>query len=83
MDSKITLSFDQQIIEKAKAYAKSQNISLSRLTEMLLRRITDEGYSNLDEIPISDWVTELAEGKAEYRKRSKRSVKDEYYNSKR
>lgn len=83
MDSKITLSFDRQIIERAKEYAKSQNISLSRLTELLLRRVTDEGFSSLDEIPISDWVTELAEGKVEYRKSRKKPLKEEYFDSKR
>ena len=33
MDAKVTLSFDAQIIEKAKTYAQSQGLSLSRLTE--------------------------------------------------
>ena len=83
MDSKITLSFDEDVIKKAKVYAKSQGISLSRLTEMLLRRVTEQGYDNLDEIPISGWVSELAEGKAIYRKRGAGSRKDEYYESKR
>ena len=33
MNAKITLSFDEKIIEKAKEFAAQQNISLSRLTE--------------------------------------------------
>ena len=40
MDAKITLSFDRDIIVKAKDFADSQNISLSRLTEFLYRQIT-------------------------------------------
>ena len=39
MDSKITLSFDQQVIEQAKEFAAANNISLSRLTEFLLSKV--------------------------------------------
>jgi len=84
MDAKITLSFDQRVIEKAKRYAESQNISLSRLMEFLLDRLTSKQYKSLEDFPIADWVSQLSEGKPEYhtkpRKRSK--MKDEYYGSK-
>lgn len=84
MDAKITLSFDARVIERAKKYAESQNISLSRLMEFLLDRITTKQYKSLEDFPISDWVSQLAEGKPEYhptpRKRSQ--MKDEYYGSK-
>jgi hypothetical protein len=40
MDAKVTLSFNAIVVEKAKVYAESQGISLSRLTEILLRRLT-------------------------------------------
>lgn len=36
MDKKLTLSLDQTIIENAKKYAKSNNISLSKLIESYL-----------------------------------------------
>ena len=81
MDAKVTLSFDQEVIEKAKKFAERHNISLSRLTELLLRRTTETSYPNLEDIPISAWVTELAEGKAEYKKRGKKKMKDEYFDS--
>ncbi|MDP2237611.1 MAG: DUF6364 family protein [Bacteroidales bacterium] len=83
MDAKITLSFNKTVIEQAKAYAASQNISLSRLMEFLLHKITSGEYQSIDEYPISDWVNELAEGKAEYlaRPRSRISSKDEYLSS--
>jgi hypothetical protein len=83
MDAKVTLSFDKEVIEKAKKYAESHNISLSRLTEFLLRQITTGSYKTLEELPVSDWVNQLAEGRAEYmtKKRSRRSMKKEYYNS--
>lgn len=39
MDKKLTLSFDKRIIEEAKSYAKSNNISLSKLIESYLSSI--------------------------------------------
>ncbi len=84
MDAKITLSFDKQIIEKAKRYAESQNISLSRLMEHLLDKITSKQYQSLEDFPVADWVNSVAEGKVEYisspKKRS--SIKYEYKNRK-
>lgn len=83
MDTKITLSFDEEIINKAKKFAEEQNISLSRLTEFLYRQITSRHYKSLEELPVSEWVTLLAEGEAEYKTKSKsrRSLKHEYLKS--
>lgn len=84
MDAKITLSFDKQIIEKAKLYAETQNISLSRLMEHLLDKITSKQYKSLEDFPVADWVSALAEGKAEYKTSPKKrtAIKDEYKNRK-
>jgi hypothetical protein len=38
MNAKLTLHFNQEVIEKAKAFAAAQNISLSRLTEFCTGR---------------------------------------------
>lgn len=82
MDAKITLSFDQRVIEKAKKYAEAHNISLSRLMEFLLDRITSKQYKSLEDFPIADWVSQLSDGAPEYRSPRKRSkIKEEYYNS--
>jgi hypothetical protein len=83
MDAKITLSFDKDVIEKAKKFAESQNMSLSRLMEFLLGQITSGQYKNLEDLPVSDWVNEIAEGPAEYvtRKRTRKSMKSEFLNS--
>jgi len=80
MDAKITFSFDKQIIEKAKRYAESQNISLSRLMEHLLDKITSKQYQSLEDFPVADWVKSVAEGKVEYMSSPKKrsSIKDEY-----
>jgi len=79
MDAKLTLHFDQSVIEKAKAFAEANNVSLSRLTEYLYRQITSGGYKTLEDFPVADWVTQVAEGEAVYIKRSRKSTKDEYF----
>ena len=40
MDTKITLRFDESVIEDAKKFADKNNISLSRLTEFLYKKMT-------------------------------------------
>ena len=84
MDAKITLSFDKEVIVKAKKFADDQNISLSRMMEFLLRQITSGNYSNLENLPVSDWVNQLAEGKAFYvtRPKSRKTLKNEFLNTK-
>ncbi len=84
MDAKITLSFDESVISKAKKFADANNISLSRLTEFLLTKVTSSSYQSLDELPVSDWVTMVSEGEVEYvRKPAKnKSLKKEYYTGK-
>ncbi len=84
MDAKITLSFDANVINKAKEYADANNISVSRLVEFLLKKVTTPGYHSLEDYPISDWVSQVAEGEAEYQtpKRSNKSLKDEFFASK-
>jgi Family of unknown function (DUF6364) len=42
MDTKLIIKLDQDIIEKAKDYAKHRKISLSKLIEGYLRRLTNE-----------------------------------------
>ena len=83
MDAKITLSFDRDIIEKAKSFADSQNISLSRLTEFLYKQITSGTYKSLEDLPVSDWVLQVAEGQAAYktRHRSRKSMKKDFFES--
>lgn len=83
MDAKITLSFDETIIAKAKKFAYANNISLSRLMELLLRKITAGNYKSLEKLPISEWVNIVSEGSAEYKTRTKnkKEMKKEYYKS--
>lgn len=83
MDTKVTLNFDRDVIDKAKTFAAENNISLSRLTEFLYQKITSGNYKNLEELPISNWVMQVSEGEAEYKRRSRKATKKEYLNSKR
>ena len=79
MDTKLTLHFNRDVIEKAKAFAAANNISLSRLTEFLYQQITSGSYKTLDDFPVADWVNQVAEGKAVYMKRSRKTLKDEFF----
>lgn len=82
MDTKLTLSFDEAVIRRAKAYAAANNISLSRLTEYLLNKAASSDYRSLEDLPISDWVSQVAEGDAEYHtKRSRKSAKKSFCDS--
>ena len=83
MDTKVTLKFDKDVVQKAKKFAEKNNMSLSRLTELLLRKVTNEGYASLEDIPVADWVHLIAEGEAEYRTqpRTRKELKDEYFKS--
>jgi hypothetical protein len=84
MDAKVTLSFDETIIKKAKNYAENNNISLSRLTEFLLRKVTSNPYQSLEDLPISGWVNMVSEGEVEYQTKAKKNkdLKAEYFKSK-
>ena len=83
MDSKITLSFNETIIAKGKRYAEKKNISLSRLVEFLLQKVTASNYQSLEDFPISDWVNQIAEGEAVYqtKKRTRKESKEAFYSS--
>jgi hypothetical protein len=83
MDAKITLAFDEEVISEAKKFANAQNISLSRLTEYLYRQMIRKRYQSLEDLPVADWVHELAEGQAEYKTKpvSRKSRKREYFKS--
>lgn len=84
MDAKITLSFDKSVILDAKRYAEENHISLSRLTEFLLRKVTGSHVKSLEDLPIADWVDLVAEGNVSYqtKARKNKSLKEEFFNSK-
>ncbi|WP_090998072.1 DUF6364 family protein [Pedobacter insulae] len=85
MDTKLTLSFNEEVVKKAKIYAANNNISLSRLIEHLLIQVTEKPYQSLEEFPIADWVSMVAEGEVEYKttsKKERKANKDEFFAAK-
>lgn len=56
MDTKLTLKLDQEVIEKAKSYAKTKNMSLSKLIENHLDFLTD----NKEKIEVTPFVKSLS-----------------------
>jgi hypothetical protein len=83
MDTKVTLSFNDEVIAKAKKFAADNNISLSRLIEFLLNKATSDNYRSLEDFPIAAWVNQVAEGEATYQtKRTRKSSKKEFFESK-
>lgn len=83
MDAKITLSFDEDVIARAKAFSEANNISLSRLMEFVLRKMTAVEYKSLEDLPVADWVNMVSEGPVVYTKsQNRKKLKDEFYSSK-
>jgi len=85
MDTKLTLSFDAGVAKRAKAFAEANNISLSRLIEFMLSKVTDKRYRSLDELPVSDWIHQVAEGEVTYVRKNaaEQNVKKDYLASRR
>ncbi len=52
MDKKLTLSLDGTIIESAKTYAKSNDISLSKLIESYLATLTKRKRNSSEITPL-------------------------------
>lgn len=61
MDSKLTLKLDENVIERAKNYASSKKLSLSRLIENYLDSLTREEEN---EFEISPFVKSISSGKS-------------------
>jgi hypothetical protein len=59
MDTKLTLKLNQEVIEKAKKYAASQNRSLSRLIETYLSTLVDPENESELKVPITPYVKSL------------------------
>ena len=57
MTTKLTLMIEDTIIQKAKAYAKQNNVSVSNLVETYLKNLTADSKSD---IKLSGVVAELA-----------------------
>lgn len=52
MDSKLTLRLDSNVIERAKKYAQSHNISLSRMIESYLDSVSQQKINDITITPL-------------------------------
>lgn len=75
MDAKLTLKIDQKVIDRAKKYAASKKMSLSKIVEAYLHLLTSENES--DDFEISPYVKSMTAGK---QLPNDLKYKDEYYN---
>ena len=57
MDTKLTLTLDKEVIERAKVFAKSKNRSLSDLVENYFKALIDE--NGVGEFEVSESVRSL------------------------
>ena len=60
MDTKLTLKLNQKTIEKAKKYAATKKLSLSRMIEAYLQSLTTG--STDDDIEITPFVKSMSTG---------------------
>jgi hypothetical protein len=81
MNTKLTLTIEQSVIEKAKKYAKNKDRSLSNLIENYLKALTKESSSN--EIELTPIVKSLkgsftAPKNFDYKKELTNRLSDKY-----
>lgn len=57
MNTKLTLSLNKNIIEKAKDYAKNHKVSLSQLVENYLNSLTKKDEKNIKISPLVESLT--------------------------
>lgn len=72
MDKKLTLSLDGTIIESAKNYAKSNNISLSKLIESYLTLLTKRKTKHSQITPLVESLSGVIKLDRDF------DVKDDY-----
>ena len=70
MDTKLTLSVNKQVIEKAKTYAKMRNVSLSHIIENYLQMLTTQGKSDIEPSPLVRSLSGVVNLDANYNHRS-------------
>jgi len=61
MDTKLTLNLDKSITEKAKVYAKSHKISLSRLIESYLASLVTNSSKESEITPLVEGLSGVIE----------------------
>lgn len=81
MNTKLTLTIEQTVIEKAKKYARLKGHSLSDIIENYLKVITkDENKTNIDIAPITKSLKGSFKAPADfdYKKELSKSLSEKY-----
>jgi hypothetical protein len=61
MNTKLTISLDENVIDRAKNYAQSHQISLSRMIESYLDLVTKEGSERIAITPLVESLSGVIE----------------------
>lgn len=80
MNTKVTLQFTREVSKKSKIFALNNNVSLSQLVEFLCREITSGNNQTMKKFPVIDWVNQIAEGEAIYKKQKRKDTLNEFFN---
>lgn len=75
MDKKLTLKLDKTVIERAKKFASSRKISLSKLIENYLDLLTG---INAEDVEISAFVKSITDGESIPADMSEEKAREEY-----
>jgi hypothetical protein len=58
MSTKLTLNIDEKVVTRAKKYARKNKISVSKIVESYLNRVSSEPTGKKEKIsPVIDWIT--------------------------
>jgi hypothetical protein len=79
MDNKLTIKLDNQVIEKAKLYARKKNTSLSKLIESYLELLTTANNSESEEVsPLVKSLSGVLDSKAipDYKNHLNKSIQN-------
>lgn len=79
MNTKLTLNVNKNIISKAKFYAATRHISLSKLVENYLRSISERSSTTTSIAPITKELSSIIKNKS---KINYKKVKEDYLISK-
>ena len=66
MDTKLTLNLDKNVIDKAKKYARSHKISLSRLIESYLSSLISKQNTEIEISPLVESLSGVIELEKNY-----------------
>ncbi len=82
METAITLNVDENTVHAIEELAHRKGISMNKLAEVLFEKAAASQYQSIDELPVADWVLQLGEGKPEYNPKTRKEIKEEYFESK-